>query len=146
MEEYMPYIWILIILVASALEAVTAQLISIWFVVASIVPLILSLFKISLPIQILVFTLITIFLLLLTRPIAKRFLSFDKLKTNSDRYIGLKAMVTETIDNLKGTGQVVVSGTIWTARTREGEKVEKGEYVKIEKIDGVKLIVSKTNS
>ena len=52
--------------------------------------------------------------------------------------------MTQTIENLKNQGQVIVGGIEWTARTGDNEKmIEKDTVVEIERIEGVKLIVKK---
>ena len=60
--------------------------------------------------------------------------------------IGKDAIVTEGIDNLHAKGAVLLDGKTWTARMdRETEKAEKGETVRVLRIEGVKLIVEKQN-
>ena len=52
--------------------------------------------------------------------------------------------MTEYIYNIAGKGAAKIQGEEWTARSTEDETmIEKGEKVKILKISGVKLIVSK---
>lgn len=143
MYSYMPYVWLAIIVLMSIMEASTVQLVSIWFVVAAVISFVLSLCGVSAWIQFIMFLLVSVVLLMLTRPIVKRLLAFEKVGTNSDRYIGSEGVVIEEIDNLKGMGQVNVSGSIWTARSIDKQKIKKDEFVKIEKIEGVKLVVSK---
>lgn len=49
----------------------------------------------------------------------------------------------EPIDNLAGKGQVRVLGSVWTARSQnDGITIPMGQNVIVQKIDGVKLIVS----
>ena len=55
--------------------------------------------------------------------------------------IGREAVVTQAIDNLKGEGQVNVSGSIWTARSMDQTVIPKGASVLVDAIEGVKLIV-----
>ena len=65
-------------------------------------------------------------------------------RTNADRLIGRTAVVAQDIDNTSGTGEAVVAGMIWTARSSvEGHKILKGDTVKILNISGAKLIVRK---
>ena len=62
----------------------------------------------------------------------------------TESLIGKEAVVTQTIENLKNQGQVIVGGIEWTARTDDNEKMlEKDTVVEIERIEGVKLIVKK---
>lgn len=65
--------------------------------------------------------------------------------TNADRCIGQTALVTEAIDNEIGTGQVNSKGIIWTARSLNGEQIEKGASVVIEQIEGVKVLVTRAS-
>ena len=58
--------------------------------------------------------------------------------------IGQEAVVTQYIDNLHSSGEVVVNGQHWSARSVNPEHtIEKGEVVMIRSIEGVKLIVGK---
>ena len=59
-----------------------------------------------------------------------------------DMVIGQDCLVVEDIDNLLGTGAVVVSGKEWTARMEDAScRAEKGSLVTARRIEGVKLIV-----
>ncbi len=132
--------------VAAVLEASTAQLVSIWFVVGGIGGLIASLFGASFSAQILTFALVTAATLIATRPLVKKVLDFKTTGTNADRYLGKIAVVTVEINNTLGTGQVNVLGSIWTARSADGSVIPVDTRVVVDSIDGVKLIVRpKTN-
>lgn len=137
----MPFVWIAIMVAAGILEGVTAQLVSIWFVVGGAGGLIASLFGASQPVQGLVFSLVTAATLVATRPFVKKVLDFKTTGTNADRYLGKIAIVTIEINNTLGTGQVNVLGSIWTARSTDGSIIPVGARVSVESIDGVKLIV-----
>ena len=50
-------------------------------------------------------------------------------------------MVTDAIDNSLAKGQVKVLGSVWTARSADGSAIAEGARVRVEAIDGVKLIV-----
>lgn len=135
------YTWIFIIILMSVLEIATAQLVSIWFVFGAVGALISTIFTDSIFVQILVFAIISGLSLIATRPVVKKFLNFKKEDTNLGRYIGKEAVVTSQINNHLGTGQVNVFGNVWTARSVNGEVIEKGQLVIIKSIDGVKLNV-----
>ena len=51
------------------------------------------------------------------------------------------AVVTEAINNELATGAVRINGLIWTARSENGETIEKDSLVIFKKIDGNKAIV-----
>jgi membrane protein implicated in regulation of membrane protease activity len=138
---YMPFVWLGIIIIAVLLEMGTTQLISIWFAAGALGGLIACLFGASLPVQVLVFVLITGITLAFTRPFVKNALKVKKTNTNADRYLGKIAVVTVEINNTLGTGQANVLGSIWTARSADGSVIPVGQRVLVESIDGVKLIV-----
>ena len=81
--------------------------------------------------------------LLLTRPLAKKFINDRKIPTNADRAIGRIGIVTETIDNIAASGAVKLDGQEWTARSADDDVIAMGERVEALEIRGVKLIVKK---
>ncbi len=50
-------------------------------------------------------------------------------------------MVVQTIDNLQASGQVMVDGAVWTAKSKPGDTIEEGKVIKVLAVEGVKLIV-----
>ena len=134
-------VWAALIVAFGVLEGITAQLVSIWFVIGAIAALVAQILGATLLVQILVFIAVSIIALLITRPLVRKKLNTQAEKTNADRCIGGEAVVIETIDNLAPTGQVKADGKIWTARSASGETIPEGTVVTVQKIDGVKLIV-----
>ena len=133
------YMWLGIIILLGIIEASTVNLVSIWFIISGIVTLIISLFTDNLLIQFAVFVVVGVILLLLTRKyVANKLVS--KEKTNLDRIIGMRGVVTEDIEDLV-IGEVLVDGKKWSAIS--DSPIKKGEKVKIVKIEGVKLIVER---
>ena len=61
--------------------------------------------------------------------------------TNLELYYDKVAVVTEDINNEFATGAVKINGLIWTARSENGEVIEKDSLVIFKKIDGNKAIV-----
>ncbi len=140
--ETMMYIfWAAAIILFGVAEAVTAQLVSIWFLIGAIAALIAAFFGANLIIQIIVFIAVSILALVITRPLVKKYINPKKEHTNADRVIGQVGIVAEDIDNIRATGQVKADGKIWTARATDNSIIPSGCEVIIEKIDGVKLIV-----
>ena len=50
-------------------------------------------------------------------------------------------MVTQTIDPISGEGQIKVGTEVWSAKSLDDVKIEKGLEVEVMNIDGVKAIV-----
>ena len=46
------------------------------------------------------------------------------------------------VDNLNAEGKIKLNGMEWTARSTDGKKIPVGTLVKVDRIEGVKAIVS----
>ena len=137
--------WVAALVVFLIVEAVTAGLVSIWFVFGSLVALICAALGAAVWLQIFWFVIVSVATLVLTRPLVKRYVDSRSVATNADRSIGRAAVVTERIDNLAATGAVKLDGVVWTARsTDDSVAIETGERVTVRAIEGVKLIVERT--
>lgn len=141
-QTTMYIIWAVAIVLFAVAEGLTAQLVSIWFVIGSIAGLIATFCGAPISLQIVIAVAVSIVALLATRPLVKKRLTPQIESTNADRCIGQDAVVLEEIDNLASTGQVKTDGKIWTARSSTDDIIPVGSTVTIERIDGVKLIVS----
>lgn len=137
--------WVVALVVFLIVEAVTAGLVSIWFVFGSLVALICAALGAAVWLQIFWFVIVSVATLVLTRPLVKRYVDSRSVATNADRSIGRAAVVTERIDNLAATGAVKLDGVVWTARsTDDAIAIETGERVTVRAIEGVKLIVERS--
>ena len=136
--------WLILFVVLLIIEIFTMGLTTVWFAGGALVAFVLAFAGLGLPVQIIVFLLVSILLLVLTRPIAIKFFNQERQKTNADSLIGQRAVVLETIDTLHGTGRVEVNGMDGSAKVEDATAViEAGTVVSIEGIQGVKLIVKK---
>lgn len=135
-------IWAIAIVGFGFLEGITVQLVSIWFVIGSIAGLIAAFCGAPFYLQVIICIAVSVLALIITRPLVKKKINTKVEPTNADRCIGKEATVLESIDNVNATGQVKVAGQIWSARSENNEIIEKDSIVIVEKIDGVKLIVS----
>jgi membrane protein implicated in regulation of membrane protease activity len=134
-------IWVVALILFSVIEAVTVQLVSIWFAAGALAALIADLLGAGVTVQFVVFLAVSIICFIVTRPLVKKFSTSKIQSTNADRCIGETAVVVEEIDNVNAKGQVKVNGNIWTARSETDEVIAEGEKVTVLKIEGVKLIV-----
>ncbi len=101
----------------------------------------------NLPLQILLFCLGTMIVFFGIRPFYKKHILPDKDRepTNIDALKGQKALVTENIDPLKDIGRIKIGGEDWRAVIENNETIKAGEWVEVERIDGVKAIVKKSS-
>ena len=92
-------------------------------------------------IQAVVFFVVSIVLLIFTRPFAVRYINSNKTKTNIDGLIGQEALVLEEINNIRETGCARLEGKEWSARSVDDTVIPADTVVIVERIEGVKLIV-----
>ncbi len=135
------YYWLIIMAILILFEIITLGLSTIWFAFGALAAFVASLFGANLVIQLIVFFAVSLITLFFTRPIALKYFNKDRIKTNAESLIGLKAVVTEQIDNLGASGYVSVGGQEWMARSVGDVLIDEGRTVIIDGISGAKLIV-----
>ena len=132
--------WFVAFIILLVIEMMTVNLVSIWFAIGAVAAIISTIFTDSFIIQLIVFVIVSIIALLITKPLVKKFKGFNVEPTNSDRVIGKTGEVTKKIEKNK-YGEVKIFGNTWTATS--DTPIDEGERVKVLSIDGVKLIVKK---
>lgn len=133
--------WLLAFFLLLLVEIATVNLVSIWFAIGAVAAFVSCFFTDNVFIQLLVFVIVSTITLVCMLPLVKKFKKNKKvIPTNVDRVLGKSGIVTQkiTVDHY---GEVKVLESVWTAVS--GETIEVGEKVKVDKIDGVKLIVTK---
>lgn len=133
--------WLAAFIALSVGEAATVGLVCIWFAIGALAAFLAACAGIQLWVQLIVFAVVSAAALALIRPAVARFLHTKRSPTNADRVVDQTALVTETVDNESGSGQVKVQGQIWTARSELGVVIPAGTQVKVKRIEGVKVFV-----
>ena len=134
----MLWTWLGVVIALTIIEAMTVNLVTVWYIASAIVAMVLSIFVDSFLIQFGVFVLLGTILLLTTRNYLVKLLGKKDEKTNLDRVVGMTAIVTKEIDK-NVLGEVKVDGKYWTAYADKKIKVD--STVKVLEINGVKLKV-----
>lgn len=141
MNEMM-IIWLVILIVSIVVEVVTLGLSSIWFAGGALIAVVFAALSLPIWLQILVFLVISLLLMVFTRPIALKYFNRDRVRTNVESMVGQQAIVISEIDNLQGIGQVTVGGQEWSARSEvDDQRMGVGTVVQVVAVSGVKLIV-----
>jgi len=135
--------WIAVIVLMIIVEASTVGLISVWFAGGALCALIASLCGGSIWLQLILFLAVSCVLLACLWPLRNRLLKRKIQPTNADRVIGMTAVITEAVDNIAASGAVQVDGKIWSARSTDNSVLTVGELVLVDRIEGVKLYVSR---
>lgn len=137
-----PIIWLILLACFLVVEAITVGLTTIWFAGGALVAAIASGLGAGILIQWVLFLIVSLALLIFTRPMAVRYMNKGVPKTNVNSLIGERAVVIQKINNLEQTGQVRINDIEWMARTSSDEvTIPEHAIVTIEGVQGVKLIV-----
>lgn len=131
------FIWLALVILFVAFEAVSLDLTSIWFAFGAIISMIFAANDASFQIQLASFIIGSTLFIIFFKPIVKKYLFKEVVKTNIDRLIGQEAVVLSAINEF--SGEVRVDGKIWSARCNN--QVNEGQKVSILEIKGNKLIV-----
>ena len=146
MDHIMTIVWLALAVIFAIAEAATMGLVSVWFAAGSLVAMVASMLHAPLGVQIALFLVTAAVTLVLTRKFAKQQFNKERERTNADRVVGAIAIVTETVDNDKPSGQVRAAGQIWTARSLQGTVIPEGAKVTVHSIRGVKAMVEEIKS
>ena len=135
----MHWIWAGLVIIFALIEVFTMGLYTIWFAIAALVMVFLSLFDISVTFQILLFLALSAKLFFVTRPLVKKF-RIGKEKTNVESLAGMHTIVTKTIGEFE-RGEVKLNGQIWSARSENNDEIAQGVKCEVVRIEGVFAIV-----
>ena len=135
-------VWLVVLIVAIGVEVYSLGITSIWFAGGALVSILAAILRAPIFLQVILFFVVSMILLVFTRPVAVRYFNKDRVKTNVESMVGRQAVVTGEIDNLHGIGRVTVGGQEWSARSLdEGQRIPVGSVVNVVSISGVKLVV-----
>ena len=135
-------LWLALMIACFVVEGMTYALYTIWFAIGALAAAVVAYLSYPVLTQVLVFGGVSLFLLLLTRPLAIRYMKKGIPKTNVNSYIGRQAIVIEDINNPAQTGKVKLYDVEWLAQAKDNSQVfHKGEIVEIFEVHGVRLTV-----
>lgn len=140
LSNNLPWFWVAITVICVVIETMTLALTTIWFGISAFVMVFLAFLPIPFAIQLFIFVVLSLILLIFTRPLVQKKLSQKKITTNYERVIGQIAVVTKKITAID-KGAIKINGMEWTAAVRENITLEKGSKCVIEEIAGVTAYV-----
>ena len=139
---HLPWFWLAMAILMTIMEFIIPGLATIWFALGAVVMIPLSLLPIQFAIQIVIFLVISVVLLIFTRPFAMKKLKANREKTNVDALAGKSALVVKPISKYE-KGEVKVGGIVWTARSEDETPLKKGEECFVIRIEGATAVVGK---
>ncbi|OQA22407.1 MAG: hypothetical protein BWY61_01632 [Firmicutes bacterium ADurb.Bin354] len=142
----MAIIWLIALIVLVIIEIISQGLTTIWFAGGSLVALISTFCGANLFVQIAIFLVVSIIMLIFTRPIAMLHFNKKVVPTNVETLPGEVCVITEAVDNIGAKGKAELNGMEWTVRSAsEGILIPEGARAKVLRVEGVKLIVEQVN-
>jgi membrane protein implicated in regulation of membrane protease activity len=136
-------LWVVVFFVAVIVESLEPQLVSLWFAGGALFALLFAtLFQVGLLWQILIFTVISVVLLILTRPFVKKVTNRPTIPTNSDALIGQDILIEKGFGP-KMSGMGMHGDVRWKLMSQHDATFKAGEYATIQAINGNKLVVTK---
>lgn len=133
--------WLVILVAGVLIEASTFALVSIWFAVGALAAGIAALLGAPAGVQTLIFLVVSVAMLVITRPLLKKLMPRGYIPTNGELDIGKAAVVIETVNAAAGTGRVRFDGVDWGARTENGSVIDEGKTVIIKAKGAAYVIV-----
>lgn len=143
--KFAAFVWLGLVILFLIAEGATVSLVSLWFAAGAVVAMFAALLGAGVWLQTGLFLVVSGALLLMLRPIVRRYLVPKITPTNVDSLVGSTGLVTEAIDNVTASGQVKLGAMEWTARSTTGENIPQGAQIRVDRIEGVKVYVTPVN-
>ena len=143
--KFAAFVWLGLVILFLIAEGATVSLVSLWFAAGAVVAMFAALLGAGVWLQTGLFLMVSGALLLMLRPIVRRYLVPKITATNVDSLVGATGLVTVAIDNVTASGQVKLGAMEWTARSTTGENIPQGTLIRVDRIEGVKVYVTPVN-
>ena len=141
--NYGSWIWLGVLILCIVIEALTLSLTTIWGAISSIPMIFIA--KTSMPFQwqILLFAIITVVLILFTRPFAIKKLKNGREKTNIDSMVGEEVLVIKAIKQFEKGEVKAKNGVIWNAEAKDNISFDIDTVCIVTSVKGNTLVVEK---
>lgn len=134
--------WFVFFIFLVYIELTTVQLVSIWFALGALVACVLASFNLNIAVQAISFVVVSLVLLVLTRPLIRKFNKKVVSPIGVEGLIGERVIVTKTIGQ-DSLGQIKSKYETYDAYSKDNNLIESGSYARIIEIRGNKVIVEK---
>lgn len=140
-EDYMIWVWLAVFLIALVVEASTQEFVSVWFSVGAIVAMCIC-YVVPFYVEIIIFAVVSLAALILTRPLIKKLTARTERFTNSDEFVGKRVILDKDVTKFEA-GELKVNGVIYQAVLPEDSdaEIKKDSIVEIVALKGNKVIV-----
>ncbi len=136
-------LWLIACGVFLLVEIFTISFLMFWPGIGAFLAFLAAVMGASFPVQLGVFAISTTIMILFMKPLVKKLFKTKDVSMNNKSIVGKTGIVIKDIEPFESTGQVKVSGELWSAFTDEAKVIKEGTEVTIEDLEGVKLKVKK---
>ncbi len=134
-------IWMVIAAIFIIGEIFTAGFFLLWFGIGAAAAGILAMLDFGAGWQWAAFIVVSGLLFIVSRRFAERITKKQPPGIGADRFIGMKGVVLEEVDNTKNTGRVRIEKEEWRADSDTGEVIPVDTKVEVTRLVGTRLIV-----
>jgi len=134
-------VWMVIAAIFVVGEIFTAGFFLLWFGIGAAAAGILAMLDFGAGWQWVTFIVVSGLLFIVSRRFAERITKRQPPGIGADRFIGMKGVVLEEVDNTKNTGRVRIEKEEWRADSDTGEVITVDTRVEVVKLVGTRLIV-----
>jgi membrane protein implicated in regulation of membrane protease activity len=135
-----PIFWLVLGIILIVLEIFTLSFYLLWFGIGAIAAGIVAYLIPSLSVVMLIFTLVSLLLLIFTRPLTKKWFRQENLQSGVYALVGREGIVVEAIGKDGEVGRVKIGGEVWTAKSVD-RSIPEGSAVRVVQVEGVTLLV-----
>ena len=140
----LPWFWLGILVFCIIIEGITTSLTTVWAGIAAVPFIFIS--KTPLPFrwQLLIFALLTVALIVFTRPFAVKKLKIGKENnTNVNALEGQEVLVVQKITKFNKGYVKAKNGVVWTAESEDSTDIQKDSVCIVKKVSGNTLVVAR---
>lgn len=139
--SHLPWFWLAVMVLGLVIEALTFSLTTIWAAFTAFVMIFVSRTSLPLRWQFLIFFLITILLMVFTRPFAVKKLKLGRVATNVNSMDGQEVLVIKKITQFEKGEVKAANGVMWQAVSEGAGEIPKGSVCVISRVEGNTLII-----
>ena len=143
--NHLYWFWLIVMVICIAIEAGTLSLTTVWAAISAFIMIFLSLTHLPLKWQIVLFFLMTIAMIIFTRPFVMNKLHLGKNKTNVNTLEGQEVLVTKTVSKFQKGEAKAKNGVIWTVTSDEDGDIPENTICVVTHVDGNTLKIKPKN-
>lgn len=142
LNNFGAWIWLALLIVFVVIEAFTLALTTVWAAIAALPMIFIAKAGCPLKWQVLIFVVLTLALIVITRPLVMKKLKLGKNKTNVNTLVGQEVLIIKPITQFeKGEGKAK-NGVVWTCQSENGEEISAESVCQIKAVEGNTLTVA----